>query len=314
MGREVATLSVAQQRIEVLRNAATRYWAWVAAGRRISIAKELLTIVTDRDAGLTSRVERGDLPLYERDDNRRAIEQRTAQLAVAERGLEQMAIELSLYTRDANGRPQQPDASRLPVDLPGPTASDRAVGDDLSRAALRRPEARRLDLQLRQTRVELDWAKNQLRLGADLQLAGTQDFGPSRPSRPDLTKPVFEATLLLDIPIQTRAMRGRVDAAAALARRLEEQRTFAGDRISADVRDAHSAIRVSQLRIDSARREVALARRLEDGERTRFEQGDSHLLIINLREQQTAEAELREVDALLDYQRAVVDLRAARGD
>ena len=31
------------------------------------------------------------------------------------KSLEQMAIELSLYTRDANGRPQQPDPSRLPA-------------------------------------------------------------------------------------------------------------------------------------------------------------------------------------------------------
>ena len=313
---EVASLTVAQQRIEVMRAASTRYWAWLAAGRRVAIAKALLKIVTERDAGLTFRVERGDLPAYERDDNRRAIEQRTAQLAVAERGLEQAAIELSLFSRDAAGRPRLPAAPRLPSELPGPPAAPpaRAVGEDLTTALLRRPDARRLDVQLKQTRIELDWAKNQLALGADLQLAGSQDLGPARASRPDLSKPVFEATLLLDVPLQTRTARGRVDAATATARRLEQQRSFAEDRIAADVRDAHSALRVSQLRIESTRREVALARQLEDGERTRFDQGDSHLLIVNLREQQTAEAELREVDALFDYQRAVVDLRAARGE
>jgi outer membrane protein TolC len=188
------------------------------------------------------------------------------------------------------------------------------MGDDLSAAVLRRPEARRLELQVKQARIEHDWARNQLTLGADLQLAASQDMGPYRATRPDLSKPVFEATLLLDIPLQTRTMRGRADAAAATAARLDQQRTFAEDRISADVRDAHSALRVSQLRFESTRREVALARQLEDGERTRFEQGDSHLLFVNLREQQTAEAELRAVDALLDYQRALVDLRAARGE
>ena len=114
--------------------------------------------------------------------------------------------------------------------------------------------------------------------------------------------------------MQTRTARGRVDAASATARRLEQQRSFAEDRIAADVRDAHSALRISQLRIESTRREVALARQLEDGERTRFDQGDSHLLIVNLREQQTVEAELREVDARLDYHRAIADSKAARGE
>jgi outer membrane protein, heavy metal efflux system len=313
LGKDVAALTVAQQRLEIMRSASTRYWAWRAAGRRVAIAKALLKIVAERDAGLSFRVERGDLPPYERDDNRRAIEQRTAQLAVAERGLEQAAIELSLFYRDGDGRPRLAPATRLPPELPGPAPSARPMGEDLAAAVVRRPEARRLELQLKQTRIELDWARNQLALGLDLQLAGSQDIGPARATRPDLSKPVFEATLLLDIPLQTRTIRGRIDAASATERRLQEQRSFAEDRISADVRDAHSALRLSQLRIESTQREVALARRLEDGERTRFDQGDSHLLIVNLREQQTAEAELREVDALLDYHRAVVDLEAARG-
>jgi len=59
---------------------------------------------------------------------------------------------------------------------------------------------------------------------------------------------------------------------------------------------------------------VRLAEELEEAERTRYAQGDSQLLIVNLREQQTAEAELRAIDARLDHQRAIADLRAARGD
>jgi outer membrane protein, heavy metal efflux system len=126
--------------------------------------------------------------------------------------------------------------------------------------------------------------------------------------------PVFEVTLLLDIPIQTRVMQGRRDAAAATRSRLQYQQAFARDRIEADVLDAHSGIHGARDRIQATRREVKLAVELEQAERVRFEQGDSHLLIVNVREQQTAEAELREVDASLDYHRAVADLRAARGE
>jgi outer membrane protein TolC len=96
--------------------------------------------------------------------------------------------------------------------------------------------------------------------------------------------------------------------------RLNHQQEFARDRIDADVRDAHSGIRRARERIEAARREVKLAVDLENAERYRFDQGDSHLLIVNIREQQTAEAELREVEALLDYHRAAADLKAARGE
>ncbi|MEY4578644.1 MAG: hypothetical protein RL701_3347 [Pseudomonadota bacterium] len=313
LGKDIAALSIAEQRIQVRRAAAHRYWAWVAAGRRLVIAKELLQNVEGRDAGLGARVDGGDLPRVERTDNARAIEQRKAQIAVAQRGLEQAGIELALFLRDAEGKPLPPAPDRMPQNFPEPSAAPMG-GSDLSFALSTRPEARRFQLQLRQNQVELDWAQNQLTPGIDLQLAGSQDFGRRLEARPDLSKPVFEVSLLLDIPIQTRFMRGRRDVAAATVMRIGHQQAFARDRIEADVRDAHSGIRGAWDRIEAAKREVMLAVELEQAERTRFEQGDSHLLIVNIREQQTAEAELREIEAFFDYHRAVADLKAARGE
>lgn len=313
LGKDIASLSVQEQRIQFRRAAAHRYWAWLGAGRRLAIAKELLTNVEGRDAGLAARVDRGDLPAIERTDNARAIQQRRAQVTAAQRGLEQASIELSLYLRDAEGKPILPSPDRLPNDFPDPHP-DLTSASDFSFASSRRPEAKRFQLQLRQNQIELDWAKNQLAPAIDVQLAGSHDFGRNIVERPDLSKPVFEATLLLEIPLQTRLMRGRRDAASAMMNRIDQQLTYAKNRIEADVRDAHSSLRAARDRIDAARQEVKLAIQLERAERTRFEQGDSHLLTVNIREQQTAEAELREVDALLDYHRATVDLKAARGE
>lgn len=313
LGRDIASLSVTEQRIQLRRAAAHRYWAWVAAGRRLSIARDLLRNVESRDSGLATRVERGDLPPIERADNARAIEQRRAQVAMAERGLEQAAIELGLFVRDSDGKATVLGPERLPDGGFAEPGTSPASGEDFARALAARPEAQRFQLQERQSRIELDWAKNQLAPGIDLQLAGSQDVGRSLARRADLQYPVLEVTLLLDVPIQTRAMQGRRDAAAAAASRSALQQTYARDRIEADVRDAQSALRRARERIDATRREVRLAVDLERAERTRFEQGDSHLLIVNIREQQTAEAELREVESLLDYYRAVADLQAARG-
>lgn len=315
LGRGVAKLGVAQQRIDYRRAASIRYWAWVAAGRRLAVAESLLAIAEGRDDGLAERVARGDLPNIERVDNLRALEQRRAQLAIARRGLEQASLELSLYLRDAKGNRQVPERSRLPKDFPE-IAGDASIGlpEDFVAARTNRPEVQRLDLLTKQNEVELRYAKNQMALGLDLQLVGSQDFGPQNPKRPDLHKPVFEVSLLLDVPLQTRAMQGRADASAATLRRLSFQRSFFTDRIDTDVRDAHSALRAAKERLDATRREVTLAKDLEESERLRFQQGDSHLLIVNIREQQTAEAQLREVDAVLDWYRAQADLRAARGD
>lgn len=315
LGTDIARLSVSEQRIQLRRSAAHRYWVWVAAGKRLRIAEALLNNVEGRDAGLAARVERGDLPPVERTDNARALEQRKAQVALARRGVEQAAIELGLFVRDASGTPSPPPATRMPRDFPAlPAEQSERKASDFSLAQAQRPESRKYQLQLRQNSIEFNWAKNQLAPGIDIQLAGSQDLGHGMATRPDLREPVLEVTLLLDVPLQTRLMRGRANAASAMMSRLSYQQEFARERIDADVRDAHSAIQRARERIDAARREVTLAVELENAERTRFNQGDSHLLIVNIREQQTAEAELREVEALLDYYRASADLKAARGE
>jgi outer membrane protein, heavy metal efflux system len=56
---------------------------------------------------------------------------------------------------------------------------------------------------------------------------------------------------------------------------------------------------------------VQAAREVEKGERERFELGDSNLIFVNLREQTAAEAAIREIDALSDYEKAKAAYRAA---
>lgn len=314
LAREIASLNVTGQRVEVARMATLRYWTWVAAGQRLSVAQDLLRIAVEREAGIAERVAQGDLAAYERIDNARAIEQRRAQVAAAARGVEQAAIDLSLLLRDPQGRPLTPAAESLPAALPEPGPRGSVLASDLATAKERRVELRRFALHAKSSELEHAFAKNQLRPAIDLQLAGAADLGGSMRSRPDLSQPVLELSLSIELPLQTRLMRGRAQAASAQAARARVQLGYADDVISAEVRDAHSALRAASERIEATQREVAFARSLEAGERTRFDQGDSHLLMVNLREQQTAEARLREIDALLDYQRASAALNAARGD
>jgi hypothetical protein len=70
------------------------------------------------------------------------------------------------------------------------------------------------------------------------------------------------------------------------------------------------------MRIDAAvrraqvtRRELRVAHQLAEAELKRFELGESNLLLVNLREQASAEADIRAVDALLDVQRALAEFR-----
>ncbi len=310
-GRTAAEMGALQTRLEATRTATQRYWEWVAAGRRLAVATDLFALATARDSGLAERVRRGDLPAFERSDNARAIVQRQGAVVTARRQLEQAAIELSLYLRDDRGTPRVPDARELPRSIPEPAMLDAACIDRESReAAARRPEPRRFEAQRERERVEREWAANQRRPAVDVSVAASHDLGPGAVSRQG---PVLEAGVVVDIPLLNRTATGRERVASAAMARAEEQRRFAVDRVRADVRDALSAVETARQRVDVARREVSLARELADQERRRLDLGDGTLLVLNLRETAAAEASIREVDALLDWQRAVAAWRFALG-
>jgi outer membrane protein, heavy metal efflux system len=313
LGEQLAGLSYVQQTIELRRAASHRYWAWVAAGHKHRIAELLLRNVATRQAALDDRVKAGDLPMIDAKDNARALEQRRNQLALTERSLEQATIELSLFLRDVNGRPLLAKREQLPSGWPVADVSELNVASSIRSAVQRRPEPKRLDIQQRQYGIELEYTENQQAPALDLQVVGSQDFGPPADDRPDLAIPVMEVGVVLDLPLQNRVSEGRAAALRAQLQRTAEQRRFASEKVATEVQDSLSAVRRARDRIEISRREVALALELEDAERARFDAGDSQLLILNIREQQTAEAELREVDALFDYQRALADWRAACG-
>ena len=309
IGRTVASIGVAQQRIEAVRAGTVAYWEWVAAGQRLVVARSLLTLAEGRDAGLGTRVARGDLPQFERTDNSRAIVQRQGFVVSARRALEQTAIGLSLYLRDGAGEPSLPDPARLPDSLPDPVWIEPGCAAREGRtAAARRPEVRRLEALQAQQEVERALAENQRRPAIDLTVAVSQDLGDGSEAR---RPPVLEAGLVLDIPLRNRAADGRARAATATAARLEAQARMARDRATADLRDAASAMTAALQRWRVARTELGLAGALATQERARFSLGEGTLLVVNLREQAEAEAALRAVDAQAEFQRALAAWRLA---
>jgi outer membrane protein TolC len=307
-GVDAADLAARQALVDAGRAAALRYWEWVAAGQRLQLATQLHAVARARERQIDARAASGDLPAIDRTDNLRAVEQRAGQVAAAERALAAAAFELSLFVRDEAGNPVFPPPARLPAGFP--EVSEVAVDRALEQAR-ERPDVRRLRALREQALVELAWAENQLLPGLDLSIAGAQDLGTN--PDPSTKRGAFDLELggALELPVPMRVARGRIDAARAAADRFALLERFAGDRAATDVRDAASALELAKTRLDAARRELALARALEDAERTRFELGDSTLLFVNLREQQSFETAGRIVDALADWHRARAQLDAA---
>jgi outer membrane protein TolC len=138
----------------------------------------------------------------------------------------------------------------------------------------------------------------------------SKDLGDGSATR----RPVeVEAQVLFEVPLQNRQASGRAEAARAALAKVAEQERGARDRVVADVQDARSASELARTRLALARAEVEVSVDLERAEWQRFAAGDTTLLVVNLREQATFAARVREIDALAECQSALVLQRAATG-
>ena len=303
LGIRLAELSIDQQRLAILQMATRRYWDWVSAGLRYRVVQEVLAIAKARDQQLRESARLGQIPDFDVLDNERIILQRRSQLVEAERLLQLAGFDLSLYYRDDVGNPTVAVLDQVPAGFPPPRLLDAAQLDqDIETALKRRPEIARLQQQRAQIDVEKRLAKNQMMPNVDFGLTYYQDTGTTRLK---LAGPQeLRTSVTFELPFQRRNAAGRLQSAGARLTQIEQRERFQRDQVVTEVRDAYSAVITSQKRVEVIREEVATTKKVEDGERTRFDLGDTNLFTLNLRELATAEAEIRELNAYADYFRA----------
>lgn len=300
-----------QALIEATRMASYRYWDWVLAGQRLIVAKHLLHIAEQRDQGIRERVAAGDIPEFEALDNQRAIIERQERVVAAQRMLEQSAIQLSLYWRDDNGQPQLPAEAQLPEQFPDPDSiTTLSVAEAMQTSLKQRPEPKRLELQAKQTQTELELQQNQRAPAVDLTVSAANDIGNSKEK---LNRNELYVGLNIDIPLQQRVATGRAKVAAANIRRLTLDRQLQDERIAAEVKDVFSALSALQKRLSLSADQLNAAEQLAEGEKTRFDLGESTLLFVNLREIAKGDAALQYAEATASLFRSYADYQAVLG-
>jgi outer membrane protein TolC len=298
----------------VQRDAASFYWNWVAAGQVVQVQRELLELADTRVDQIRRRIDAGDLPEIEDVNNQQLVADRQTKLIEAQRKLQAAAIKLSLYFRANDSQPLVPSDDRVPQRFP--TILRPRVDELLSEipsAQQRRPELVQYQQKLQSVRIKLSQAQNQLLPKLNAKLETSQDLGGKTSSRGDKQPLVMAAGVEGEVPVQRRYARGRILELVAQSQALEATLDFTQDKIGADVRDIVSQLDTAYGRIEQATRNVELARETLRLGRIAFDEGDANVIILNLREQQIADAELDLIAAKAEYLIAFAAYQAALG-
>jgi len=314
VNQERADPIVDTKRLESTLKAAATYWKWVAAGQKLRVAERLLLLAETRQAKIEETVAEGELAPIFVPDNRRLVVARRSKVRSAERQVQQAAIELSLFLRNDDGSPRMPTLAELPEALPVvPDPAAVIQEGDADRALQLRPELRVFDYELEEQNIARLNAENRLQPRLDLGAVVSDDSGDAV-SDPDDKGPTEVGVFVqAEVPLQRRTAKGQVRTIEAKIRQLERELGFAEDRVRAEVQDAASELRQTWERISLEQESLSLTAQLEEAERESLFLGDSNIIQVNIREQDTAAAAERLIDITARHFFALAAYRAAVG-
>ncbi|WP_298859985.1 TolC family protein [uncultured Gimesia sp.] len=299
------------QLISFVQEGSYYYWEWVAAGAKLQIADQILDLALKRTNRIRSQVNEGFLDPPVLTDNLRLVAERQGKRAFAERKLQQAAVKLSLFYRDNNGNPLIPGADMLPVFPELEVVNSGRLEFDAETALAQRPEIATLEFLQRQLDIDHSEAINDMLPNVDLVMAASQDVGYRTSSKNDKGPFELDALLFVDVPIERRKARGKIQSVSGKIAQLNAKRKLTEEKIVADVESAYAGLIGAFKQAQQAEKAVGYAEDLARRERQNFEEGLSDLLKVTLREQYAVESAEKAVDAKLLYYKEQADYRAA---
>jgi outer membrane protein TolC len=220
-----------------------------------------------------------------------------------------------------------------------PDANDILPVEDAIRVALEnRPELRRVSLELRNTEIDMEYARNQLLPTFDVTASYTQNgvggkqtirdgFGPTAPvlltipgGLGDALGEVFRSRsagyslgFSMQIPLSNRAQQGEYARVSVEKRTAEENMKSIEQQIALEVRNAITAVEMNKARIDAAQLTRALAEEQLEAEQRKFKLGASTVRFVLEEQRNLEQMKSNEIAALVNYRKALVDYDRALG-
>jgi outer membrane protein len=226
-----------------------------------------------------------------------------------------------------------------------PQASDvLSVEEEIKIALENRPEMKQLQLDLENKKIDTAYTKNLLLPTVDIIAqytqngtagrlstapnpffpAGTSNFSSVNPNLVGGLGTAFGQTFnynytgytagfSIQIPLSNRAAQGDHARAMTDQRTSEQKITAEAQQIALDVRNALTQVEMNKAQIEAATTARVLAERRLDAEQKKFDLGASTIRFVLEEQRNVAQAQTDELQALVNYTKALADLDHATG-
>jgi outer membrane protein TolC len=154
----------------------------------------------------------------------------------------------------------------------------------------------------------LNQAKNLYQPKLDLQLEASKDLGDGTKSRSQSNNQV---KLDFELPLQQNIAKGKIASASSKIKAIKYEEQFYRDKISTEISQLHNSLKNILQIYANYLEELKLSQILEKAEKERFQNGYSDFFLINLREQEVANAKINKLLSILRYQSIQADYNFA---
>jgi outer membrane protein, heavy metal efflux system len=302
LDKKIAETEVLLKKNQYLHKALSLYYKWILEQQKLHIYENLLKLAESRHSMVESKFKAGDIEQLRVEDNLRSIEKRRAELVKVKIDVERVKTELSLYLRSQDGSP----ILITPLENPEEILLKKEAAPNL---ASRNPQLRILTLnRKRLERLQRFYDQSQLP-NLSLNLLGSKELSANAAYDPQS----LQVGVKFDIPLENRKAEGKTVATSYKLQALAKQVAYLDAELTRFSQFSLEASQRSFERWEITNREFKNTQRMADAEKSRWLQGSSDLFVVNLREQDLADVEIRRWTSLYEYHQFLLDQKLYSG-
>jgi outer membrane protein TolC len=299
-----AQLEVQLKKMLYLHKALSLYYKWILETQKLKINKSVFDLAFKRHSMIEKKYKSGDIEKIKVTDNQRVLDKRSGDILRNEIELSRIKAELSVFLIDKQGKF---------VDIPLETTPEFVLQkEEKALSALdivNNPQIKILELEIEKLRLDSKFYNQSKLPGLNVELLGAKEMSSNQPYDEDS----LQVGVKFDFPLENRKAEGMSVAYKYKELAAEKNKQFLQSEIDRQLNFFVKASLDSKLRWEIISKEYDGTVRMADAEKSRWFQGASDLFVINLREQDVADVEIRRWTALYDFHQYHLDARLFSG-
>lgn len=293
--------------LELLNVASKRYWDWVLTFHILKVRRDILKLAEDRHRIYEQRSRFGDLEKIKLTDNLRLINKRKSENNESQQSFIKASLDLQLYLEEGSVVDEKKAPSSWNFESTKPHESQL----DWTQVKQKWPAFNKIDIEKQKINLDSDFYDHQRLPLLNFKIEGVQSM--SSGSDLNRTPNHLNVGLLFDYPLENNKIKGDFKRVQAKKIALNAQYEWLNKQFDTQVHQLSSLLKQSKELIDMRQNEVNNTVKMRLAEQLRVEKGSSDLYILNLREEDEAQAKVNLHMAFHRYHQLLMDYEMLAG-